>query len=203
MKQATESSPRNTPIRAQGPTAGAALFCLAVMLSACEPATVRASPPAENAPRAGAASAPQTTSTRPSTPQSWVLAVTPGENGTYRIHVADPSGRERQVLEGPDRSPPYMASELVQLEDYTGDGRPDILAHGHSAGASPLTSDAIYVYDAASGRFLDAEVFENEGEVTRTRPGCIAVEHRNPDNMTYAKDAYCWKGTWVREGSAR
>ncbi|WP_036143241.1 hypothetical protein [Lysobacter sp. HA18] len=145
----------------------------------------------------------QAADTRSSTPTAWRLSVSPGDSGTYQIHVADSSGRERQVLEGPDRTPPYTASDLVRLDDFTGDGQPDILARGHSAGASALTSETIYVYDVASGHFLDADVFENEGEVTKTGPGCIAVEHRNPDNITYAKDAYCWNGTWVREGSAR
>ncbi|HZX79459.1 MAG TPA: hypothetical protein VFE72_00700 [Lysobacter sp.] len=135
--------------------------------------------------------------------ETWRLSVSPGDDGTYRIHVADRSGRERQVLDGPDRTPPYAASELVRLDDFTGDGKPDILARGHSAGASALISETIYVYDAAAGRFLDAEVFESEGEVTKTAPGCIAVQHRMPDNVTYAKDAYCWKGKWVYEGSAR
>jgi hypothetical protein len=138
-----------------------------------------------------------------STPETWRLSVSPGDNGTYWIHVADPSGREHQRLDGPDRTPPYTASELVRLEDFTGDGKLDILARGAPAGASALTRETIYAYDAASGRFLDAEVFENEGEVTKTGPGCIAVQHRNPDNMTYARDAYCWKGTWVREGRSR
>ena len=135
--------------------------------------------------------------------KTWQLSVSPGENSTYQIHIADQNGREQQVLEGPDRAPPYVAAELVRLDDFTGDGKPDILARGASAGASALTSETIYVYDAASDRFLDAEVFENEGEVSKTGPGCIAVEHRNADNMTYSKDAYCWNGMWVRKGSTR
>lgn len=151
--------------------------------------------PQNPAKRAPAASSPTST--------EWRLSVSPGESGTYQIHVADPSGRERQVLQGPDRTPPYVASGLVRLDDFSGDGKPDVLARGHSAGTSALTSEVIYVYDAASGRFLDAETFDNEGEVTKTGQGCIAVEHRNPDNMTYAQDAYCWKGAWVRQGSAR
>ena len=131
----------------------------------------------------------------------WKLSVSPGESGTYRIHIADADGRELQVIDGQEGSPPYEASALLRLEDFTGDGKPDILARGLSAGASALTSESIYVYDARSGRFLDAELFENDGEVTKTRPGCIAVEHRNPDNMTYSKDQYCWEGKWVFKGS--
>ena len=173
-----------------------ALFasCLALCAAGC---AMSATPGPANS-----ASHAQKAPTSP-TPRAWRLSVSPGDNNTYRIHVADPSGRERQVLDGPDGMPPYTASELVRLDDFTGDGKPDILARGHSAGASALTSETIYVYDAASDRFLDAEVFENEGEVTKTAPGCIAVQHRMPDNMTYAKDAYCWKGAWIRQGSAR
>lgn len=144
-----------------------------------------------------------TNAARSSASGAWQLSVSHGEGRAYRIHVADLNGRERQVLDGPDATPPYTASELVQLDDFTGDGNPDILARGLSAGASALISETIYVYDAASDRFLDAEVFENEGEVTKTAPGCIAVQHRMPDNMTYAKDTYCWKGRWMREESRR
>lgn len=173
-----------------------ALFasCLALYAAGC---AMSATPGLPNS-----ASHAQTAASSPAS-KAWRLSVSPGADGTYRIHVADADGRERQVLDGPDGMPPYTASELVRLDDFTGDGNPDILARGLSAGASALTSETIYVYDAASGRFLDAEVFENEGEVTKTAPGCIAVEHRMRDNMTYAKDAYCWKGAWIHQGSAR
>ncbi|EKQ64094.1 hypothetical protein MOU_12658 [Xanthomonas citri pv. malvacearum str. GSPB1386] len=133
--------------------------------------------------------------------ENWQLSVSPGEDGTYRIHVADADGKELQVIDGQEGKPPYEAADLLKLDDFTGDGKPDILARGLSAGASALTSESIYVYDAESGRFLDAELFENDGEVTKTGPGCIEVEHRNPDNMTYSKDQYCWQGKWVFKGS--
>jgi hypothetical protein len=129
--------------------------------------------------------------------EDWTLSVSPGENGTYRIHVTGVDGRELQVIDGQEGKPPYEAAALLKLEDFTGDGKPDILARGLSVGASALTSESIYVYDAKSDRFLDADIFENDGEVTKVGPGCIAVEHRNPDNMTYSKDQYCWEGKWV------
>ena len=138
-----------------------------------------------------------------SNPDDWKLSVSPGESGTYRIYVASADGKQLQVIEGPEGKPPYDADDLLKLEDFTGDGRPDILARGLSVGASALTSETIYVFDAKAGRFLDAELFEHDGEVTRMRPGCIAVEYRNPDHMTYAKDQYCWEGEWVLKGSDR
>ncbi|WP_245978926.1 hypothetical protein [Solilutibacter pythonis] len=127
--------------------------------------------------------------------------MSPGEGGKYRIHITDATGRELQVIDGQEGKPPYEAAALLKLDDFTGDGKPDILVRSLSAGASALTSESIYVYDAKSGHFLDAELFENDGEVTKTGPGCIAVEHRNLDNMTYAKDQYCWEGSWVFKGN--
>lgn len=170
-------------------------------LSACQPALLIARP----------VSSPQKPTTRiisaagvlPSAPatENWKLSVSPGEGGTYRIHVADANGLEVQVIDGQEGKPPYEATALLKLDDFTGDGKPDILARGLSAGASALTSESIYVYDVTSGRFLNAELFKNDGEVTKTVPGCIAVEHRNPDNMSYSKDQYCWEGKWIFKGS--
>lgn len=138
-------------------------------------------------------------SQRPADDAPWRLTVSPGNDATYRIHVADSAGREVQVIEGQEGDPPYSADALVRLDDFTGDGRPDILARGLSVGASALTSESIYVYDAASGRFLDRQPFEHEGEVRKTKPGCIGVEYRNADNMTYSTDVYCWRGSWIFE----
>lgn len=131
----------------------------------------------------------------------WQLSVSPGDDLSYRIHIADAQGREVQIIDGQEGAPPYEAAQLLTLDDFTGDGKPDILARGLSAGASALISERIYVYDAGQGRFLDAELFRNDGEVSKTGPGCIAVEYRNRDYMTYAKDQYCWEGRWVFKGS--
>lgn len=138
-----------------------------------------------------------TAQSRPAERRPWVLSVSPGADATYSIHVADPAGREVQVIHGQEGDPPYSAEALLRLADFTGDGRPDILARGLSVGASALTSESIYVYDAASGRFLDRQPFEHEGEVSTTSPGCISVTYRNADNMTYSSDHYCWRGAWV------
>lgn len=133
--------------------------------------------------------------------EPWKLSVSDGADGTYRIHVADTQTKEIQVLEGPEAEAPFDAAELLKLEDYTGDGKPDILARGLSVGVSALRSEVIYPYDATTGRFNQAQIFEHDGEVSKTTPGCIAVEYRNGDNMTYTKDVYCWHGRWLFEGS--
>lgn len=125
--------------------------------------------------------------------ENWKLSVSPGEGDTYRIHVADADGRQIQTIDGQEGERPYVASALLKLDDFTGDGLPDILARGLSAGASALMSERIYVYDARLGRFRDAAPFENDGEVTKAGNGCIAVQYRSPDNMNYAKDQYCWE----------
>ncbi|UKE78675.1 hypothetical protein [Xanthomonas graminis] len=169
---------------------------LVFALAACQQAMPIAVPAASSQKPSG-----QTASASTSGSEDFKLSVSPGESGTYRIHVANTDGREVQVIDGPEGNPPYDTASLLKLEDFTGDRNPDILARGLSAGASALTSDSIYVYDAQSGRFLDAELFKNDGEVTKTGPGCIAVEHRNPDNMTYSKDQYCWQGKWIFKGS--
>lgn len=175
---------------------------LVFALVACQQAVPSAMPPPSlQEPTARTTSASEVAPTASAPATDWKLSVSPGESGTYRIHIAGADGRELQVIEGQDGMPPYEASVLLKIEDFTGDGKPDILARGLSAGASALTSERIYVYDAKSGRFLDAELFENDGEITKTGPGCIAVEHRNPDNMTYSKDQYCWEGKWVFKGS--
>lgn len=121
------------------------------------------------------------------------LSVSAGEGGTYRIHVADADGNEIQFIDGQEGEPPYVASELLKLEDFSGDGHPDILARGLPAGASALMSERIYVYDVRLRRFRDVASFENEGEVTPTGRGCIAVRYRSPDNMSYANDQYSWE----------
>ncbi|WP_162836124.1 hypothetical protein [Xanthomonas sp. GPE 39] len=176
---------------------------LVFALAACQQAvtsTIPAPSPHKLTTRTISVSAVAPSASAPAT-EDWKLSVSPGEGGTYRIHIADANGREVQVIDGQEGKPPYEAAALLKLDDFTGDGKPDILARGLSAGASALTSESIYVYDATSGRFLDAEPFKNDGEVTKTGPGCIAVEHRNPDNMTYSKDQYCWEGKWVFKGS--
>jgi hypothetical protein len=125
--------------------------------------------------------------------ENWKLSVSPGEGDTYRIHVADADGREIQTIDGQEGEHPHEAGALLILEDFTGDGLPDILARGLSAGASALLSERIYVYDVGLGRFRDAAPFDNDGEVTKTGSGCIAVQYRSSDNMNYAKDQYCWE----------
>lgn len=170
--------------------------CLALYGAGCAMPAASGPPATHGAARAQSAASPATA-------HDWRLKVSPGENDTYRIHVIDRGGREIQALDDQDGKPPYTASDLLELDDYSGDGWPDILARGLSAGASALTSESIYVYDAKSGRFLDREFFRNEGEVTKAGKGCIDVEHRNSDNMTYSKDRYCWAGQWMFQGSER
>jgi hypothetical protein len=172
------------------------MVLLAVLLAACQqharvpiPAD-RAGYPQERALGSGQMS------------RQWELAVSAGEDDTYQIRVADAQGNVKQTLKGPSTEAALDASELLRLDDFTGDGHPDILARGHSAGASALTSETIFVYDTVTQRFVDAQDFEHEGEVSKTHQGCVSVQYRNVDNMTYAKDHYCWKdGAWVFEGS--
>lgn len=145
----------------------------------------------------GMASASVCATNRGAEQPAWALSVAPGENGTYRIHVADTFGRIVQVIEGQEGDPPFEADQLLTLKDFSGDGQPDILARGLSVGVSGLTSESIYVYDPAAGRFLARESFEHEGEVTALGSGCIGVDYRNADNITYSRDVYCWRGSWI------
>lgn len=131
--------------------------------------------------------------------RDWKLSVAPGPDGNYVIQVADDRGNPVQQLAGPPGEAPFDASELLRLEDFNGDAHPDILARGLSVGVSALTSETIYVFDPAARRFLEAQAFEHEGEVTKAGAGCITVEYRNTDNMTYTRDGYCWEaGHWIR-----
>ena len=166
-------------------------------MAACQQIGITNPPPTPPAQVSSAAD------TSPISIDAWRLTVSPGADGTYRIHVADALGHPLQVLDGPEGAAPFVARDLLTLDDYTGDGRPDIRARGLSVGASALASELIYPFDTATGRFIEAERFEQDGEASKTRPGCIAVQYRNTDNTTYSKDAYCWAGGWVSDGGAR
>jgi hypothetical protein len=189
-------TPRNRRTRnLLGLALKASAVCLSLALSACQQTvSTTAAAPSSQEPVSQTASATDVAQ-RVSVPrvENWRLSVSPGEDQTYRIRVAGADGREVQAIDGQEGEPPYVAGALLKLDDFTGDGRPDILARGLPVGASALTSERIYVYDAGLGRFRDADPFKNDGEVTKTVAGCIAVEYRNPDNMSYSEDHYCWK----------
>ena len=176
------------------------VLLLAMLMASCHGATHSATPSHIVAVASEVQSLKSTEAKSP--PPTWTLTVFPGPHDTYEIRVLDSDHREVQVLAGPGANAPLDASELLRSEDFNGDGYPDILARGLSAGASALSSEVIFVYLPEKGRFTEAAIFEHEGEVSKTAHGCIAVEHRAENNFTYTKDHYCWEsGMWSFKGS--
>ena len=84
--------------------------------------------------------------------ERWKLSVSPRAAGHIASMLWARSDGNFRSLTGRRASPFYEAAALVKLEDFTGDGNPDILARGLSSGASALTSESIYVYDPVSGQ---------------------------------------------------
>lgn len=132
----------------------------------------------------------------------WKLSVTPAQDQTYLIHVADAQGKEVQVIEdvlAPDGAP---KADWVKLVDVNGDGLADVVALGPSIGASALSSNAIYLFDPATKKFVESDDFDHDAEVRAEPKGCIIRTYRNDDNMTYSNDRYCWSdGKWVAKGN--
>lgn len=128
--------------------------------------------------------------------------MTPGQDQTYLIHVADAQGKEIQVIEdvlAPNGTP---ETGWVKLVDINGDGLPDMIALGPSIGASALSSNAIYLFDPATRKFVESDDFDHDAEVRIEPKGCIVRTYRNNDNMSYSNDRYCWLGgKWAAKGS--
>lgn len=131
----------------------------------------------------------------------WGLSVVPSADGAYKIHVSDVMGGAIQVIEGPTSEPPFTVQNLLTVKDYNADGWPDISAKSLPVGASAITGEVLFVYDVNQNRFRESDEIVQEGEIQAAKPGCITVEFRNSDSVTYSKDAYCWRGgRWDYKG---
>ena len=88
-------------------------------------------------------------------------------------------------------------SDLVNIQDYNGDGHPDIAVR--IVGAYTQSADELYLFNPATRQFQtppDGQGIAIDGNVEVIRKGCIRVEYKS-SIMDYDEEDYCWKnGGW-------
>ena len=116
---------------------------------------------------------------------------------TYQVKITDQKTGKVQIIEelidfGPLKE---KISGLVNIQDYNGDGHPDIAVR--IVGAYSQSADELYLFNPATRQFQtppDGQGFTGNVEVIRK--GCIRVEYKS-SIMDYDEDYYCWKnGGW-------
>ena len=118
---------------------------------------------------------------------------------TYQVKITDQKTGKVQIIEdlidfGPLKE---NISGLVNIQDYNGDGHPDIAVRG--IGTYADSADELYLFNPATRQFQtppDGQGFAIDGNVEVIRKGCIRVEYKS-SIMDYDEDDYCWKnGGW-------
>ena len=116
---------------------------------------------------------------------------------TYQVKITDQKTGKVQIIEeiidfGPLKE---KISGLVNIQDYNGDGHPDIAVR--IVGAYTQSADELYLFNPATRQFQtppDGQGFTGNVEVIRK--GCIRVEYKS-SIMDYDEEDYCWKnGGW-------
>ena len=116
---------------------------------------------------------------------------------TYQVKITDQETGKVQIIEdlidfGPLKE---KISGLVNIQDYNGDGHPDIAVR--IVGAYTQSADELYLFNPATRQFQtppDGQGFTGNVEVIRK--GCIRVEYKS-SIMDYDEEDYCWKnGGW-------
>ena len=116
---------------------------------------------------------------------------------TYQVKITDQETGKVQIIEdlidfGPLKE---KISGLVNIQDYNGDGHPDIAVR--IVGAYTQSADELYLFNPATRQFQtppDGQGFTGNVEVIRK--GCIRVEYKS-SIMDYEEEDYCWKnGGW-------
>ena len=79
---------------------------------------------------------------------------------------------------------------LIDLDDYNGDGYTDIAAA--DIGSYSLNGTNLYLYQPETGQFAEARGIENMGQIEADGKGCVLVSYRI-NSMDYNEDRYCWK----------
>ena len=86
-------------------------------------------------------------------------------------------------------------SGLVNIQDYNGDGHPDIAVR--VVGTYSQSADELYLFNPTTRQFQtppDGQGFTGNVEVIRK--GCIRVEYKS-SIRDYEEEDYCWKnGGW-------
>ena len=116
---------------------------------------------------------------------------------TYQVKITDQKTGKVQIIEdlidfGPLKE---KISGLVNIQDYNGDGHPDIAVR--IVGAYTQSADELYLFNPATRQFQtppDGQGFTGNVEVIRK--GCIRVEYKI-SIRDYEEEDYCWKnGDW-------
>ena len=118
---------------------------------------------------------------------------------TYQVKITDQETGKVQIIEdlidfGPLKE---KISGLVNIQDYNGDGHPDIAVR--IVGAYTQSADELYLFNPATRQFQtppDGQGIAIDGNVEVIRKGCIRVEYKS-SIMDYDEEDYCWKnGGW-------
>ena len=116
---------------------------------------------------------------------------------TYQVKITDQKTGKVQIIDdiidfGPLKE---KISGLVNIQDYNGDGHPDIAVR--IVGAYTQSADELYLFNPATRQFQtppDGQGFTGNVEVIRK--GCIRVEYKS-SIRDYEEEDYCWKnGDW-------
>ena len=116
---------------------------------------------------------------------------------TYQVKITDQKTGKVQIIEDLSDFRPLKEniSDLVNIQDYNGDGHPDIAVRG--IGTYADSADELYLFNPATRQFQtppDGQGFTGNVEVIRK--GCIRVEYKS-SIRDYDEEDYCWKnGGW-------
>ena len=115
---------------------------------------------------------------------------------TYQVKITDQKTGKVQIIEANDFGPlKEKISGLVNIQDYNGDGHPDIAVR--IIGAYAESADELHLFNPATRQFQtppDGQGFTGNVEVIRK--GCIRVEYKI-SIRDYEEEDYCWKnGDW-------
>ena len=116
---------------------------------------------------------------------------------SYQVKITDQKTGKVQIIDdiidfGPLKE---KISDLVNIQDYNGDGHPDIAVR--IVGTYSQSADELYLFNPATRQFQtppDGQGFTGNVEVIRK--GCIRVEYKS-SIRDYEEEDYCWKnGNW-------
>ena len=116
---------------------------------------------------------------------------------TYQVKITDQETGKVQIIEDLNDFDPLKEkiSGLVNIQDYNGDGHPDIAVR--IVGTYSQSADELYLFNPATRQFQtppDGQGFTGNVEVIRK--GCIRVEYKS-SIRDYEEEDYCWKnGDW-------